>query len=149
MHVSHPKYWKKSSKVKVGLWLTSSPEISRKKSVEVRCITTQKTATTESALPNNVNSFQNYFLKIKYSQSQTYSILLSKNPFLVLFRISLEFGVWYPCGWRVDTTQIKKSQQKGIIKTIYGSNISPIYYLNILSKFIKSVDLISFHTIFT
>ena len=144
MHVSHPKYWKQSSRVKVGLWLTSSPEISRKISVEVRCITTQKTATTDSALPLNINSFQDHFLKIKHSQTRTYFFLLSKNSISHIW-----FGVWYPCGWRVDTTQTKKSQPKDIVLTIYGSNICPIYYLNNSSKFIKSVDLISFHKLFT
>ena len=125
----------------MGLWLTSSPEISKKKSVEVRCIITHKTATTDSARPNNINSFRNHFLNFNIFPNP------DENPFYFRKSISYKFGVFaFGIHMGGGSTQLKpRSHNKKDEKTIYGSNISLIYYLNKSSKSIKSVDLVILH----
>ena len=121
----------------MGLWLTSSPENSKKKSAEIRCIVTHKTATTDSARPNNINSFRNHILKSKIFPNPDVFRFISENP----FRISLVYLrlVSIRVVGRHKTNQ-KVSQKDN--KTNYRSNISPIYHLNKSPKFIKSADLI-------
>ena len=101
----------------------------------------------DSALLNNVNSFQHHFLKIKYSQIPNVFHFTFQNPFLVLSLY--QFGVWYPCVC-VDSTRSSSHQNyhRQTI-TIYGSSRSLISPLNRSSMFIESVNSIILHNVFT